>query len=331
MGNEILPGAEMTRADFKEVWGGALQGGILRAKRSNSLLLYSEPGRGEQFGYYDGWLPDDGDGPVFEYTGAGPDDQVMLRGNRLIRDYRAIGLTLRVLVACGGKHQSPQVFRYLGEFDLDDAEPVYEHETPLPGGGTRVAFVFRLRPRPGAIVEGAKSPLPATASSIERWAPLGQLSRGPSVHEGATASRRIAPEHNTRIDSTRNATGAVAVKRREAELCTRFEAFLRSQGHEVCRYEIRVKGDPGIMRTDTCDETDLILYEAKGDSSRKHVRDAIAQLADYKRHVAPKRRHCAVLLPAEPSDDLIDLIESQGFSLVYEQAGVFIGWPVTAV
>lgn len=151
------------------------------------------------------------------------------------------------------------------------------------------------------------------------------------MHEGATASRRIAPEHNTRIDSTRNATGAVAVKRREAELCTRFEAFLRSQGHEVCRYEIRVKGDPGIMRTDTCDETDLILYEAKGDSSRKHVRDAIAQLADYKRHVAPKRRHCAVLLPAEPSDDLIDLIESQGFSLVYEQAGVFIGWPVTAV
>lgn len=30
---------------------------------------------------------------------------------------------------------------------------------------------------------------------------------------------------------------------------------------------------------------------------------ARSQLADYKRHVVPKRGHCAVLLPAEPSDD----------------------------
>lgn len=328
MGQEITPGTELTRAEIAAILGGALQGGILPARRSESVLIYSDPRQGEQYGYYDGWLPDDGQGPVFEYTGQGQrGHQEMQRGNKAIRDHIANGTALHVFAAVGAHRQGPQVFKYLGEFELDQAEPFYEREAPDLAERTRIVFVFRLRPKADAIIDDAYRLPPEKRTTVIRWAPPGELPRNLGRH-AKTTSAPILPERNTRTEALRKPTEPVLVKRREAELCARFEAFLRTQGHEVCRYEIRVKGDPGIMRTDTCDETDLVLYEAKGKPSRAHVRNAIAQLADYRRHVSPERRRCAVLLPARPSDDLCDLIESQGLSLVYEADGRFVGWPV---
>ncbi|WP_205327933.1 hypothetical protein [Glycomyces sp. YM15] len=329
-GKDILPGAELNRTEIAAILGGAPQGGILPARKSQSVLIYSDPSQGEQYGYYDGWLPDEGDGPVFEYTGQGQrGDQEMLRGNKAIRDHRVNGTALRVFVAVDAKRPGGQVFKYLGAFELDQAEPYYEREAPDLAERNRVVFVFRLRPKDGAIIDDAYRLPPEDRTTIIRWAPPGGLPRT-SGGAAETTSAAILPERNTRLESLRQASEPVLVKRREAALCERFEQFLRSQEHEVCRYEIRVKGDPGIMRTDTCDETDLVLYEAKGRSSREHVRAATAQLADYVRHLRPERKRCAVLLPSRPSDDLCDLIESQGFALVYEQGGEFVGWPVAA-
>ncbi len=124
--------------------------------------------------------------------------------------------------------------------------------------------------------------------------------------------------------------GPTEIKRREAELCKRFERHLERQGHEVCRFEIRVEGERGILRTDTFDASDRVLYEAKGRAGRDEIRQAVGQLADYRRHVRPRPLRCAVLLPGRPSDDLANLIESQGLDLVYEEDGEFIGWPVRA-
>lgn len=325
----LAPGDEATRVEIQAVWGGALQGGILPAKRSASVLIFSDPAEGEQYGYFDGWLPDDGSGPVFEYTGQGQlGDQEMTRGNKAIRMHESNGTTLRVFAAVGKQRQGPQVFRYLGEFGLDEATPVYEREAPDSKGRTRVVLVFRLRPREGAVVDSSHRLPAATRTVVSRWAPLGGLPRRGASPAKADSSKRTPAEQNSRIVSTRRGTDPVEVERREAELCGRFEAFLETRGHDVCRYAIRVEGEPGIMRTDTCDDTDLILYEAKGASTRQYVREAVAQLADYVRHVRPQRKRCAVLLPARPSKDLCELIESQGHALVYEENGVFIGWPV---
>jgi hypothetical protein len=330
MGKEINPGSHYTRAEIAASLGGALQGGILPAKRSASVLIFSDPAQGEQYGYYDGWLPDDDDGPVFEYTGQGQrGHQEMQRGNKAIRDHVANGTALRVFAAAGGRRQGPQRFKYLGEFELDQAEPFYEREAPDLTERARVVFVFRLRPKDDAIIDDAYRLPPEDHTTVIKWAPPGGLPRTAAGH-AQTTSAPILPERNSRTESLRKPTESVVAKRREGGLCARFEAFLVAQGHEVCRYEIRVKGDRGIMRTDTCDETALVLYEAKSRSDRENVREAIAQLADYRRHVRPAREHCAVLLPNRPNDDLCDLIESQGLALVYEEDGAFRGWPVVA-
>ncbi|GAA1674354.1 hypothetical protein GCM10009830_20940 [Glycomyces endophyticus] len=329
-GKDIAPGDEATRTEIQAVWGGALQGGILPAKRSDSVLIFSDPSRGEQYGYYDGWLPDDGDGPVYEYTGQGQiGDQEMLRGNKAIREYQADGTTLRVFVASRRRRQGPQVFKYLGEFELDEAEPVYERLVHDATDRERVVFMFRLRPKAGTVVDEAYALPPASRTEITQWAPLGEIGRFRGKHARPQGSRRIAPERNLNTRTTRSASEAVTVRRLEAELCARFEKFLADKNHDVCRFEIRVKGEPGIMRTDTCDETDRVLYEAKGDASRGRVREAIGQLADYRRHLLPKRERCAVLLPNRPTPDVENLIDTSGLALVYEENGEFIGWPVS--
>lgn len=310
------PGAILFRADIMEIWGGSPQGGIAPANKSNSVLLYSDPAKGEQFGYLDGWLPDDGAGLVFEYTGHGQSGPQQMRGgNRAVRDRAAKGHLIRVFTACGMPNERPQPHRYLGEFEL---KQVIRRDALGADGQMRSVIVFRLRPKVEPYVRPEDFIRAPEQTSITTWRPVPE----------ETTSRQIPAEANRRTETERRALDPVSVTRREAELSDRFEAFLHSQGHQAKRYEIRVKDDPGILRTDLFDTTDRVLYEAKGVSRRDEIRKAIGQLADYSRHIQPKPLHQAILLPSKPSDDLVDLIKSQQLALVYEHQGDFIGWPV---
>lgn len=67
---------------------------------------------------------------------------------------------------------------------------------------------------------------------------------------------------------------------------------------------------------DLVDETDHVLYEAKGDILRTSVRMAIGQLFDYRRFEQPSPR-LAVLLPCQPAPDLIELVHSVPASVVW--------------
>ena len=73
------------------------------------------------------------------------------------------------------------------------------------------------------------------------------------------------------------------------------------------------------LLTDLVDQTTNVLYEAKGAATREAVRMALGQLLDYSRHV-PGNPKLAVLLPARPADDLLDLLGRHGVSCVYELA-----------
>jgi hypothetical protein len=61
----------------------------------------------------------------------------------------------------------------------------------------------------------------------------------------------------------------------------------------------------------------MVLYEAKGVTSRESIRAALGQLLDYRRHVVP-RHAVAVLLPDTPSVDLLNLLESERIGCVFE-------------
>lgn len=58
------------------------------------------------------------------------------------------------------------------------------------------------------------------------------------------------------------------------------------------------------------------LIETKSESMREAIRMAIGQLADYARFIDPAAR--AVLLPEEPSADLMALLRSQGIHAIWQ-------------
>ncbi len=116
--------------------------------------------------------------------------------------------------------------------------------------------------------------------------------------------------------------GYVAAERREAALQERYSKFLKDQGHQVCRQMIVVPGEAGALYTDVFDVTTGELIEVKADSGRATIRLALGQILDYARHISHSSK--AVLVPARPTSDLIDLLGSCDVALVWEERiGIF--------
>ena len=95
--------------------------------------------------------------------------------------------------------------------------------------------------------------------------------------------------------------------RREQSLVLAYADHLRGQGHRVTRHRYQLGGSVPNLVCDLIDETDQVLYEAKGDVQRTSVRTGIGQLLDYRRFEPPSIS-LAILLPRQPAEDLIELI-----------------------
>ena len=108
----------------------------------------------------------------------------------------------------------------------------------------------------------------------------------------------------------------IEATRREQSLVLAFAEHLGNQGHRVTRHWYRPGGPVPPLVCDLVDETDHVLYEAKGDIRRASVRMAIGQLFDYRRF-EPASTSLAVLLPRQPAPDVIDLIRSVPASVVW--------------
>ncbi len=109
---------------------------------------------------------------------------------------------------------------------------------------------------------------------------------------------------------------AIAADRREQRLVLACVDDLQSQGHTVTRHRYQLEGHAPALVCDLVDETDHVLYEAKGDVRRESVRMAIGQLLDYRRFEPPSTS-LAIVLPRRPSNDLIALIHSVPASVVW--------------
>jgi hypothetical protein len=127
----------------------------------------------------------------------------------------------------------------------------------------------------------------------------------------------------TRHQETYTATvseGEIEAVRREQELVEAFDEFLRDAGHVTGRHQYET-GDVR-MYSDLFDDTDKVLYEAKGRLTRQAVRMALGQLIDYGRFEDPGVRG-AVLLPRKPDDDLFALIEAGGVGVAWRTENAF--------
>ncbi|MEV0593156.1 hypothetical protein [Nonomuraea cavernae] len=310
----IKPGQIVTRAEMTAIVGGGSQGGIIPSATTNNILLYSDHDSGAQFGYYDGWLAEgDADGPLFEYTGAGRiGDQTFTGPNKAVLHHVDTQKALHVFIAVGVvPGTKTKTHRYLGQFQLDDQQPYVIRRAPDEKGDLRWAIVFNLRPI-GTVQRTTQDQIPP--------APRTTALRVPAEE---TTSKLVAPETNTKFRSRRPAVPKTEAQRREAQLTDDYMAYLKTQHHVVERFQIKIKGLTSTFFTDIYDSTANILYEAKSSSSRDAVRMAIGQLFDYRRHVLPIEPLLAILLPAEPHNDLQDLLASLDIKLIYPKGGEF--------
>ncbi|MFM9368150.1 hypothetical protein [Streptomyces sp. Da 82-17] len=331
---QITPGDVLTREQLNALFGGSGQGGIIPSKTSNTIQLFTDHDSGKDYGYQDGWLAEEDEkGPIFEYTGQGVEGhQTLKRFNGAVLNHAAAGRTLRVFVCVGyvNGRDGTKEHRYVGEFKLDDDEPFVRRQALDQNKDLRWVYVFRLRPV-APVEQLPEDFVPAASDDVIETLPAVPTG-DPSLFElkpaESTSGQATKPEKNSKKKVTRKASDAVEVTRREAELSDRFLAFLKSQGHKVDRFKIRVRGLTSTFWTDLYDATDNVLYELKGSSSRNAVRMAIGQLHDYSRHIPPKDARLVVLLPERPVDDLAELVAHAGMALVYEDGDKFVGWPV---
>jgi hypothetical protein len=128
----LMPGESIRRSDLHRIFGGSAQGGIAPCKNNDEILLFAEGG--EEHGYVDGPRQNG----TYDYTGEGQfGDQVMLRGNKAIRDHALHGKHLRLFQGARGE------VTYLGEFEYVTHRIERAHASR--GGGERNVFVFELR------------------------------------------------------------------------------------------------------------------------------------------------------------------------------------------
>lgn len=299
VGWDLPVGAYLSRTERRERFGGAPYGGIEPSSRSPNVFLYSDPSRGEAYGYnYDGWA---NDGRLFLYTGEGRvGDQPMNHGNRAILEHRDRGRSLRLFVADGrveGTGQRNQ--RYIGEFEIDHTNPYSLETAPDENRENRTVFVFRLWP----VSEALRRDSDKSAFSDVEFDGSASLV---AVEQNDETSFTVAPREGT------------TAFRREGELVERYMAWM-GPTHVFRRWKLRVPYELRPLLTDIYDESENILFEAKGTTTRGAIRMAIGQLLDYQRHIDRRGLRLAILLPQGPSEDLVELATSVGIAVVAEE------------
>jgi hypothetical protein len=281
----IPVGSSLRRVELHEQYGGRRQNGISMSRQSPNVFLFTSA-TGVQYGYeYDGW-----EGPdLYKYTGEGQlGDQDDSQGNGAILNHQQEGRALRLFEADG------TTVTYIGEFVLDPEQPYELADAPDLDGSVRTVYVFRLRPvgahGAGRAVDTAPSGEVATETDVE-------------TYNAGTVEVEVFTKKHTK-------------HRREAELVERYRASRRRQGLTTRRHRIRPPGDPTLIYTDVYDVEEKRLLEAKASTARVDVRMAIGQLLDYRRFLPAEQ--WAVLLPARPRHDLLDLLDEIGIGCVYE-------------
>ena len=284
----VQPGATIVRRDLHATYGGARYGGIEPSRKSPNVFLFTSKTAGAPFGYdFDGWHPDG----TFHYTGEGQSgDQLMVHGNRAVRDHIADGRALRLFEKDGTS------VTYVGEFEIPNESHVLIDSAPdIDRVEHRAVFVFRLRQ-------------------------VGDVWRNPNLKAPAEELTLTIPIEASNVEQyvrQREAAEPTISLRTEAELVQRFVSWLEvHRGATAERQAIPTAGGH-LMYTDVFVRESRELIEAKSSSSREHMRNALGQILDYARYV--DHTTLAVLMPTRPADEMISLLIAHGVGSIWEK------------
>lgn len=133
--------------------------------------------------------------------------------------------------------------------------------------------------------------------------------------------RFVDPENHTGDPIEVSTTEQVRrIEQVEWDIVRRYRRWLDPGGTRLRGIVIPV--EEAYLRVDLYDSQLDLLIEAKGDTSRNHLRQAVGQLIDYGRYLSP-RPSLAILLPRRPNDDLMQLPREAGIELIWEEDGGF--------
>ncbi|MBK3634126.1 hypothetical protein JHN52_14435 [Streptomyces sp. MBT97] len=275
-----------SRAALHERYGGSRMSGITPTTKSTHVFLF-----GMQHAPGSGWR-DDG---FYYYAGAcgrsGSANWESHPANKAIETAWSRGRRLQILEAPAVRRD--RLWRFVDSFMLEDiaGELTAAHH---PGGPPARYPLFRLRSidsvthRPGQLLPPG-DPRYVDVRRVERCDLLCREAR-------ATPLTRERPE--TRLSKA-------------------FERHVMSQGYAVHRLGIRHTAGCSPMLTDTwIAHLDLLIEAKAGPNPTDDVRMAIGQLAHYTRHTPGVLRK-AILLPAEPDRELIELVRDMGADTIW--------------
>lgn len=297
----LAVGEKIARKELHSILGGGNpQGGICTVLGRADVILFSGKG-GAVHGYADDEGVAEG---VFHYVGQGRRGHQEMKGNnRILAESDQLGRPLRVFAGSSG------VVTYAGEFVVD--EHAFDWTSLRQEGSVkrRRGILFHLLP-----MDADLSMLPVQARTRVR----GTVATS-SAATLERAWRPLAWSDLQRINVPVG-LGAQSISRAEFKLQTEFGNWLSARGDEVQVRSYRVPG--GTATPDLVNVTAREVVEAKRGSTRPLIRAAIGQVLDYAmlsrrdgKPLAP-----AILLPAEPPRDLLELCHSVGV-VVWSKAG----------
>jgi len=138
----FVPGQRLQRSEAHYLLGGNPRAGIANCAEQPYVLLFSDPGLGEPFGYHvhEGLRPDG----VYQFSGEGKrGDQEWVRGNFALVEAAKRNKTLHLFLP-EERHQV-----YVGKFALTERGWM-SAVAPDVTGKPRFIFVFELVPSPRA-------------------------------------------------------------------------------------------------------------------------------------------------------------------------------------
>jgi hypothetical protein len=108
--------------------------------------------------------------------------------------------------------------------------------------------------------------------------------------------------------------------RRESNLVERYERWLKRQDRSLHI------GQYGRLRCDAFEKARNNLIEAKSSAKRENIRMAVGQLLDYGFQAMKTfgRSTCAILLPEQPTEDVLDWLSSLRISVIWPSGDVFL-------